>query len=241
VETSWPLQPVPFADIAPGFARDLHVTPNVRSELLNRSTNVVVSALALTVLLPLIALIALAVKMTSAGPVLYVQTRVGLDRRQRRTQSYDRRHHDRGGRLFTMYKFRTMRVDAESDGRAVWAQKNDARVTPLGRILRRTRLDELPQLYNVLRGEMNIVGPRPERPSIFERLRNDIPEYTVRQRVKPGITGWAQVNQSYDCSLDDVRRKVRHDIDYVQRQGLAEDLRIMCRTVPVMLFGKGGW
>ena len=134
-----------------------------------------------------------------------------------------------------------MRVDAEKNGQAVWAMKRDPRVTLVGRVLRKTRLDELPQLYNVLRGDMNIVGPRPERPTIFAVLRAAIPEYPMRQRVKPGITGWAQINQSYDACVDDVRRKVKYDLEYVQRQGLVEDLRIMSMTVPVMLFGRGGW
>jgi lipopolysaccharide/colanic/teichoic acid biosynthesis glycosyltransferase len=140
-----------------------------------------------------------------------------------------------------MYKFRTMHVNAEPDGRAVWATRCDPRVTWVGRILRRTRLDELPQLWNVLRGEMNVVGPRPERPSIFAELRRTIPEYPLRQRVKPGITGWAQVNQQYDSCVDDVRQKVRYDLEYVSRQGVVEDLRIMSMTLPVMFFRKGGW
>jgi len=148
----------------------------------------VLAAAALIVLLPIIALIALAIKLTSRGPVLYSQTRVGLDRRFRRLDADERRTHDHGGKLFEMYKFRTMGTDAEIDGRAVWAQKQDPRVTLVGSVLRRTRLDELPQLYNVLRGDMNIVGPRPERPTIFATLRADIPEYHMRQRVKPGIT-----------------------------------------------------
>jgi lipopolysaccharide/colanic/teichoic acid biosynthesis glycosyltransferase len=134
-----------------------------------------------------------------------------------------------------------MRVDAEPDGRAVWARADDERVTPLGRVLRRSRLDELPQLFNVLRGEMNIVGPRPERPCIFARLRNDIEEYPLRQLAKPGITGWAQINQTYDTCVDDVRTKVHYDLEYLQRQSLVEDLKIMAMTVPVMIFRKGGW
>jgi lipopolysaccharide/colanic/teichoic acid biosynthesis glycosyltransferase len=123
----------------------------------------------------------------------------------------------------------------------VWASQSDPRVTPIGRLLRGMRLDELPQLYNVLRGEMNIVGPRPERPSIFARLRQDIPEYCIRQRVKPGITGWAQINQAYDACVEDVRRKVEYDLEYLRRQGILEDLRIMSMTLPVILFRKGGW
>ena len=140
-----------------------------------------------------------------------------------------------------IYKFRTMRVNAEQPTGAVWAAKQDARVTPIGQIMRKYRIDELPQLLNVIRGEMNIVGPRPERPSIFSRLCDDIADYPLRQRAKPGITGWAQVNQAYDTSIDDVRSKVRFDLEYIERQGLAEDLRIMARTVPVMIFRRGGW
>ena len=131
--------------------------------------------------------------------------------------------------------------DAEADGRAVWAAKRDPRVTPIGSMLRRCRLDELPQLYNVLRGDMNIVGPRPERPTIFAELRQNIPEYPMRQRVKPGITGWAQINQAYDASVDDVRRKVSYDLEYLRRQGVLEDLRIMSMTIPVMVFRRFGW
>jgi lipopolysaccharide/colanic/teichoic acid biosynthesis glycosyltransferase len=240
VEISKELQITRLADLqSVNDARDL--TPRARSEMLGRFLNVAVAAVALVVALPVILLVALAVKLTSRGPVFYSQTRVGLDRRSRRGQTDDRRVVDFGGRLFEMYKFRTMRPDAEIDGRAVWAQKADPRVTPIGRFLRRTRLDELPQLYNVLRGDMNIVGPRPERPTIFARLRDDIPEYHMRQRVKPGITGWAQINLAYDACVDDVRQKVRYDLEYMQRQGLLEDLRIMSLTLPVMLFRRGGW
>jgi lipopolysaccharide/colanic/teichoic acid biosynthesis glycosyltransferase len=134
-----------------------------------------------------------------------------------------------------------MAVDAEGRCGVVWAQKQDPRVTPLGRILRKTRLDELPQLLNVVRGEMNIVGPRPERPSIVARLRRDIGEYGFRHRAKPGITGLAQINHSYDSSVDDVRVKVRYDLEYLRRQSLFEDARIMLLTIPVMLFRRGGW
>jgi lipopolysaccharide/colanic/teichoic acid biosynthesis glycosyltransferase len=230
-----------LADVGPVTFELDEVTPRARSERMGRVVNLVVAVVALVVLSPVMLLVALAIKLTSRGPIFYRQTRVGLDRRSRRHSSHERRRHDHGGKVFEMYKFRTMRADAEIDGRAVWAQKGDPRVTPIGRILRRTRIDELPQLYNVIRGEMNIVGPRPERPTIFARLRADIPEYHMRQRVKPGITGWAQINQAYDACVDDVRRKVRYDLEYLQRQGLVEDLRIMSLTVPVMLFRRGGW
>jgi len=187
-------------------------------------------------------LIALAVKLTSRGPVLYTQERVGLDRREPRGGEQNRRRRsDLGGRPFTIYKFRTMRVDAERESGAVWAQPEDPRVTPVGRLLRQYRLDELPQLLNVLRGEMNIVGPRPERPTIFAELRGHIAEYPLRQRAKPGITGLAQISHHYDRSLDDVRRKVHFDLEYIRRQSVREDLRIMLRTIPVVLFRRGGW
>jgi lipopolysaccharide/colanic/teichoic acid biosynthesis glycosyltransferase len=132
-------------------------------------------------------------------------------------------------------------VDAEQGTGAVWATTNDNRVTPVGKVLRQFRLDELPQLFNVLLGDMNLVGPRPERPTIFADLRKQIPQYHMRQLARPGITGWAQVNQSYDTDLDDVKRKVQFDIEYIRRQSLAEDLKIMVRTVPVILFRRGGW
>ena len=231
----------PLADLKVVSSAPADVRPRPRSEAVGRAVNVVVAVVALVVLFPLILLVALAIKLTSRGPALYAQTRVGLDRRHSRSSNDDRRVHDHGGRLFLMYKFRTMRVDAEIDGRAVWAQKNDPRVTLVGRVLRRTRLDELPQLYNVIRGDMNIVGPRPERPTIFARLRDDIPEYHMRQRVKPGITGWAQINQAYDACVDDVRRKVQYDLEYLSRQSVVEDIRIMSMTLPVMLFRRGGW
>jgi lipopolysaccharide/colanic/teichoic acid biosynthesis glycosyltransferase len=134
-----------------------------------------------------------------------------------------------------------MTVNAESGSGAIWAQSNDPRVTWIGRYLRQYRLDELPQLYNVLRGEMNIVGPRPERPTIFAQLREHIGEYPLRQRAKPGITGLAQINHHYDRCIEDVKTKVSYDLKYIERQGILEDLKIMLQTIPVMLFRRGGW
>jgi lipopolysaccharide/colanic/teichoic acid biosynthesis glycosyltransferase len=241
IDIEQPIRAVPLADIAPARQEVEDVRPRERSETLCRALNIAIAAVAMICLSPLYFLIALAVKLTSRGPVLYSHARVGVDRRYRETVAFDRRGYDHGGKLFMMYKFRTMHANAESNGQAVWATKRDPRVTAVGRILRRTRLDELPQFYNVLRGDMNIVGPRPERPTIFADLRTNIPEYYMRQRVKPGITGWAQVNQAYDVCVDDVRRKVQYDLEYVRRQGLYEDVRIMSMTLPVMLFGKGGW
>jgi lipopolysaccharide/colanic/teichoic acid biosynthesis glycosyltransferase len=210
-------------------------------EWLHRCLNFSLALIALICILPILLVIALAVKLTSRGSVFYTQERVGLDRRQRGDSTDYRRRRDLGGRPFTIYKFRTMRVDAERECGAVWAQREDPRVTPVGRLLRQYRLDELPQLLNVLRGEMNIVGPRPERPTIFAELREHIPEYPLRQRAKPGITGLAQISQQYDSSLDDVRTKVQYDLEYIRRRSLREDIRIMMKTIPVVLLRRGGW
>jgi lipopolysaccharide/colanic/teichoic acid biosynthesis glycosyltransferase len=216
--------------------------PRTRAERVNRVLNILLATIAAIALAPLLFLVAIAIKLTSPGPVLYTQQRVGIDRRSRRALAlYDRRARDDGGSVFTIYKFRSMRVDAELGSGPVWATPNDPRVTPVGAFLRKTRLDELPQLFNVIKGDMNIVGPRPERPGIFARLRVDISEYALRQRAKPGITGWAQINNAYDASLDDVRRKVSYDLEYLDRQCIAEDISIMLKTVPVILFKKGGW
>ena len=197
-----------------------HATFASDRELPRRVLNVLAASVLILLTSPLMLVVAILVKLTSRGPVIYTQTRVGLDRRGGRSPRHDsRRRDDIGGAPFTIYKFRTMRVDAESAG-AVWAKSDDDRCTPIGKVLRQFRLDELPQLFNVLRGDMNLVGPRPERPTIFAELRKQIPEYQKRQLARPGITGWAQVNQSYDQDLDDVKRKVQFDIDYIRRQSL---------------------
>jgi lipopolysaccharide/colanic/teichoic acid biosynthesis glycosyltransferase len=207
-----------------------------------RWVNFLLALLAIIALLPILLLIALAIKLTSRGPVLYTQERVGLDRRIPSTDSGNhRRARDIGGRPFTIYKFRTMWVDAERATGAVWATQNDPRITPVGRFLRQYRLVEFPQLLNVMRGVMNIVGPRPERPAIFAKLREHIAEYPLRQRAKPGITGLAQIHHHYDRSVDDVRPKVRYDLEYIRRRSLGEDLRIMLQTIPVVFLRRGGW
>ena len=207
-----------------------------------RLLNIVVATAGLLVALPLVLVIAVLVKLTSRGPVLFRQTRIGLDRRSlSRAGGNTRRHLDLGGQPFTMYKFRSMYVQRGTSERQVWAQPDDPRVTPIGRVLRRLRLDELPQLINVVRGEMNVVGPRPEQPDIFVYLREQIEGYQRRQRVRPGITGWAQVNQAYDRSIDDVRHKVTLDLEYIRRQSAFEDVKIMWRTLPVMVLRRGAW
>jgi len=207
-----------------------------------RVVNIVVATAGLVVAAPLMLIIAALVKLTSRGPVLFTQMRIGLDRRSlSRAGGNTRRELDLGGKSFTMYKFRTMCVKRGSGDQQVWAQPDDLRVTMIGRVLRKLRLDELPQLINVLRGDMNVVGPRPEQPAIFVYLREQIEGYQRRQRVRPGITGWAQINQAYDRSVDDVRRKVMLDLQYIRRQSALEDLKIMLRTPAVMLLGRGAW
>jgi lipopolysaccharide/colanic/teichoic acid biosynthesis glycosyltransferase len=211
------------------------------AERVRRVLNVGAASLLLVLMAPLMLVIAILVRLTSPGPVMYRQTRVGLDRRRDSQLNGNwRRKVDHGGRLFQIYKFRTMYADSDRFGQ-VWAAENDPRVTPVGRVLRKYRLDELPQLINVLKGDMNLVGPRPEQPRIFAELRQQIDRYPHRQQVLPGITGWAQVNQHYDSCLEDVRSKLLYDLEYLRRRSASEDLKIMMRTVPVVLLKKGAW
>jgi lipopolysaccharide/colanic/teichoic acid biosynthesis glycosyltransferase len=207
-----------------------------------RLLNFVVATVGILLAAPLMVLIAIAVRLTSPGPVLYRQDRVGHNRRRYRGPGHEnrRRSSNAGGRIFTMYKFRTMcTVESEGVLREVWAGEDEKRITTVGAILRQHRLDELPQLFNVLRGDMNVVGPRPEQPGIFQELTSRVEGYPERQAVLPGITGWAQVNCRYDECLDDVRTKVAFDLEYIHRRSPGEDLRIMFRTVPVMLGARG--
>lgn len=220
----------------------LDVTPRDRHEGLSRAMNMALAGFGLLVSLPVLVVAAVLIKLSSRGPILYTQTRVGLDRRWKRTLAMrEARVEDLGGQVFTIYKLRTMRVDAEKRSGAVWATENDPRVTRLGKFLRKYRIDELPQLWNILLGDMNLVGPRPERPSIVARLREDIPEYRFRHRVKPGLTGLAQINQKYDACLEDVRAKVNWDLRYINTQGFWVDLGIMLKTVPSVLLKFQGW
>ena len=205
-----------------------------------RLLNLLVAIVLLVLTAPVWLLIGILIKLSSRGPVLYHQTRVGLDLRRSGIRPNDpRRRADVGGRPFTIYKFRTMYPGAENGTGAVWASADDPRITPVGRVLRQYRLDELPQLINVLRGDMNLVGPRPERPSIVTELRKEIPHYQQRHRTLPGITGHAQVNLQYDASLDDVKKKVDHDLEYLGKASAWEDFKIMIKTIPVMLFRRG--
>ena len=234
-------QPEMPVSLSPGAG---HVEPRTRSEVAERVVNVLVAGLALVIASPLILVAAILIKLTSRGPVFYRQVRVGIDKRSRHTDGAapdNRRARDLGGRVFSIYKLRTMYTNAEAASGAVWAKECDSRVTPVGRVLRKFRIDELPQLLNVIQNTMSIVGPRPERPSIFAKLSQDIEEYAIRQRAKPGITGWAQINHTYDSCIEDVRTKVRYDLEYLRRQSVAQDVMIMAKTLPVMLLRKGGW
>jgi lipopolysaccharide/colanic/teichoic acid biosynthesis glycosyltransferase len=222
-------------DMPETYARSSHEIRDAWCRVLN----FLVAASLVLLFTPLMVLIALAVKLTSRGPVIYVQERVGLDRRSGRGGRIprNRRRSDRGGKIFRVYKFRTMCYRPAEPQK--WAAKGDPRVTRLGRLLRSYRLDELPQLFNVLKGDMNVVGPRPEQPDIFQALRDKVDGYADRQRVLPGITGWAQVNQHYDQCVEDVKRKLEFDLDYISRRSPLEDLKIMTRTPVVMVLRQG--
>jgi lipopolysaccharide/colanic/teichoic acid biosynthesis glycosyltransferase len=187
-----------------------------------RGVDLTVTCALLVCTLPLMIMVALAIKFDSAGPVFYRQERVGLL-----------------GRRFALLKFRSMRQDAEADGRPVWAAADDDRITRIGRFIRCTRIDELPQLFNVLRGEMSIAGPRPERPYFVDQLSAIIPSYHDRHTVLPGITGWAQINYPYGASIEDARQKLRYDLDYIANHSLLLDLKILVATVGVVIGRKG--
>lgn len=210
-----------------------------RGDRLRRLLNVLAAVVLIVLTAPIMLVIAVLVRLTSRGPVIYKQQRVGLDRRLDRAPGSlnPRRDQDLGGEIFTIYKFRTMYEQGQSE--QVWAKDNDPRITPLGRVLRTLHLDELPQLFNVLTGDMNIVGPRPEQTEIFQDIRQELGYYRRRQRVLPGITGLAQVSLPYDSDLEDVRKKVDLDLQYLRERSPSEDLRIMVKTMPVMLGRKG--
>jgi sugar transferase (PEP-CTERM system associated) len=187
-----------------------------------RAFDIVVVAVLLPIALPIMAFMAILIAIEDGTPVIYRQERVG-----------------RGGQKFTLLKFRSMAHDAEKDGQAAWASVNDVRVTAVGRFMRRTRIDELPQLINVLRGEMTFVGPRPERPQFVATLTEKIPFYGVRHSVKPGLTGWAQVRYTYGGNLEESVKKLEYDLYYVKNHSLLLDLLIFVKTVRVVLLGEG--
>ena len=186
-----------------------------------RCVDIAISLLSLAVFLPVSLLIAAAIKLDSKGPIFYKQERVGED-----------------GKVFELFKFRSMRTDAEENG-PVWAQVGDDRVTRVGRIIRKLRLDEIPQMINVIKGEMSFVGPRPERPFFVEKLANEIPFYSHRHSIKPGITGWAQLYYPYGASKEDALEKLKYDLYYIKNMSPFMDLMIILETIKVVLFGKG--
>lgn len=207
-----------------------------------RTIDVLLSSIGLLILLPVFAILAVLIKLDSRGSVFYAQERIGMNRRRSRNTPHtgnERRRADSFGRPFKIYKLRTMVSDAEKHTGPVWASAQDSRITRLGNFLRKTRLDETPQLWNVLLGDMSLVGPRPERPSFVRSFAETIPDYAKRCQALPGITGLAQVKSHYDTSVDTVNRKLQYDLYYVRHGRLLLDLKIMAATVKVMARGEG--
>jgi sugar transferase (PEP-CTERM system associated) len=202
------------------FSEGFRLHPRVL--VIQRLMGIVASVLLLLLMLPIIPLVALAVKLTSPGPVFYRQKRVG-----------------KNGVVFNCYKFRTMRADAEADSGPTWASDSDPRITAVGHFLRIVRLDEIPQLWNVLRGDMNFVGPRPERPEFETPLAKEIPYYYLRRVIRPGITGWAQINCGYGASVEQSKEKMRYDLYYTKNMSLTLDLLIIFQTIKTVIFGRG--
>jgi sugar transferase (PEP-CTERM system associated) len=200
-----------------GFRRPIYFN------ICKRYIDIVLSLAGLSLTLPFFPIIALAIKLDSPGPVFFRQIRVGNKEK-----------------MFNLYKFRSMRQDAEEKTGAIWAAKNDPRVTRLGSFFRKSRVDEIPQLYNVLRGDMSFVGPRPERPEFVEKLKQVIPYYSKRHFIKPGVTGWAQVRYPYGSSVEDAIEKLRYDLFYIKNLSPFLDTLIFFETIKVVLFGRGG-
>ncbi|MBS4014504.1 MAG: sugar transferase, partial [Bacteroidetes bacterium] len=189
---------------------------------LKRLLDIVISLLALLITSPVILIMVIAIKIDTPGPAYFRQERCG-----------------KNGKVFKIFKFRSMYQDAEKHTGPVWSQKDDPRVTRVGSFIRKIRLDELPQMINVLKGEMSLVGPRPERPFFVEKLAEEIPYYKRRLKVKPGITGWAQVKHKYDESIEDVKTKLKYDLFYIENMSLRMDFKILFRTIFVVFLGKG--
>jgi sugar transferase (PEP-CTERM system associated) len=190
--------------------------------VIKRIFDIVCATLLIFLSLPIMLVTSVLILLESSGPVLYLQERVGLN-----------------GRLFNVVKFRSMRTDAEKDGKPRWASASDDRVTRVGRAIRKWRIDELPQLFSVLGGDMSLVGPRPERPYFVDQLKQELPYYAVRQSVKPGVTGWAQVRYHYGASVEDAAEKLQYDLYYVKNHSLLLDLVVIFETVGVVLMGRG--
>lgn len=215
-----------------------------------RSLDIVGAFVGLVLTLPVWLILPILIKLDSRGPVFYTQVRVGINRRKKTRRFFqkeedterrrrERRRQDYMGKTFKVIKFRTMRHMAEKDTGPVWATRNDPRITRLGSLMRKTRLDELPQLFNILKGEMSLVGPRPERPAFVRELVGQVEGYSDRLSVKPGLTGLAQVESGYDSSVSSVAEKVMYDLEYIRKQSVVMDLRILCKTVIVVLTGRG--
>jgi exopolysaccharide biosynthesis polyprenyl glycosylphosphotransferase len=203
----------------------LNINPDIITEyqlFIKRSGDIFLAITALILFFPFYLLIALLVRMSSSGTILYKQVRVGLN-----------------GETFVLIKFRTMFDDSERTTGPIWAEEDDPRITPIGKILRKYHFDEIPQLLNVLWGNMSIIGPRPERPKIIEELVRDIPYYPRRLKVKPGITGWAQIMGAYDRSIGDVHNKLKHDFYYIENMSILLDLKIIFMTLWAVLRGGG--
>lgn len=207
----------PSCFIFSDLGRHSNLTRRIR-----RAANVALAALGLVASLPLMLIIGLAIKLDSRGPIFYTQERVG-----------------KGGRRFKIIKFRSMRADAENESGPKWAEQDDPRVTRVGRIIRRLRLDELPQFINVLRGDMNFIGPRPERPEFVEELSRLIPYYSQRHLIRPGLTGWAQINYPYGASIEDAIEKLQYDLYYIKNRSFLLDAMIIFETIKIVLFGRG--
>lgn len=202
------------------FADGFRMSPAMT--VARRITSTLLAFVCLLVVSPFLPIVALVVKLSSRGPVLYRQRRVG-----------------RNGSIFYCTKFRTMKADAEATSGAVWATERDPRITAVGQFLRKTRLDELPQLWNVFKGEMSFVGPRPERPEFVGMLKQQIPYYDLRHTVRPGITGWAQINYPYGSTVEDAKEKLKYDLYHIKNMSVGFDLFIVFQTIKIVLFGRG--
>ncbi len=196
------------------FLDNISQKNNVWALIVKRIVDIIFAAILGIIGLILLPILAIIIKLESKGPLIYKQKRVGLN-----------------GKVFTVFKLRSMAQDAESDGQAVWAQKKDARVTKIGKFIRKARLDEIPQFWNILMGNMSFVGPRPERPEFVEQLKEEILFYNERHLVKPGLTGWAQINYPYGASVEDAREKLSYDLFYIKNQSLAMDISIILKTI----------
>jgi lipopolysaccharide/colanic/teichoic acid biosynthesis glycosyltransferase len=236
---------MPVAIVRPGKLFIIMIDKSLKKAL-----DIAGALIGLILTFPIFIILPILIKLDSAGPVFYLQDRVGINRRRRNRRSFmvdiyrenrnrERRREDHMGRPFKVIKFRTMIVDAERHSGPVWATQQDSRITRIGRIMRKIRLDEIPQLINVLMGEMSLVGPRPERPFFVKDLSKKVPGYRIRLRVRPGITGLAQVNSGYDTSIDSVTEKVKNDITYIRNWSIWSDVKILMKTVVVVITGKG--